>query len=85
MGCNQVREKTALIRIVRLPDGTIELDATGKKSGRGAYVCPTKECLAKVEKSGRLGRCLDQTIPNEVYAALYEQLAQVSEVKRDDG
>lgn len=74
MGCNERKLKKELIRIVRTPDGAIELDKTGKKAGRGAYICPKSECLAKLKKSGRLARVLECAIPDTVYTALEEEL-----------
>ena len=76
MGCNEKKPKKELIRIVRTPEGTIELDRTGKKSGRGAYLCPKSECLVKLKKSGRLARVLECEIPCEVYTALGEELKE---------
>jgi predicted RNA-binding protein YlxR (DUF448 family) len=58
LGCQAVRPKREMIRIVRTPDGRVELDSTGKKAGRGAYVCPTKECLGQLIKKKRLGKAL---------------------------
>ncbi len=53
-GCGEMKPKRELIRVVKAPDGSISLDATGKKSGRGAYVCPQSECLRKARKARRL-------------------------------
>ena len=75
VGCNAQRPKRELVRIVRSPDGQISLDLTGKKSGRGAYLCPAAECLAKARKAKRLERALDQPVPEEVYARLAQQIA----------
>ena len=50
VGCNEMKEKKALLRIVRSPEGEISLDLTGKKAGRGAYVCQSKECITKAVK-----------------------------------
>jgi len=59
LGCQAVRPKREMIRIVRTPDGALEVDPTGKKSGRGAYVCPTVECLELLKKGKRLEKVLD--------------------------
>lgn len=56
-------------------DGSVSLDFTGKKSGRGAYICKNVACLTKAERSKRLARSLDCEIPAEVYAAMREELA----------
>ena len=75
-GCSQMKPKKELIRVVRSPEGEIALDETGKKSGRGAYLCPDAECLKKAVKSRRLDRTLQCTVPEEVYRSLEEQLGK---------
>ena len=77
VGCRTMKDKKALIRVVKTPEGAIVLDATGKKSGRGAYVCPDPACLQKARKSRALERAFSLAIPDEVYAALEEEMAQV--------
>ena len=67
VGCREMKEKKALLRIVRTPEGEILLDSTGKKSGRGAYICRNAACLRKARKSRRLERTLACVIPDEVY------------------
>ena len=67
MGCNEKKPKKELIRILRTPEGSIELDTTGKKSGRGAYICKSKTCFDKAYKTKRLDRCLETVIPEDVY------------------
>ena len=74
VGCREMKDKKALLRIVKTPEGDILLDATGKKSGRGAYVCPDPECLKKARKSRALERAFDTAIPAEVYDALEGQM-----------
>ena len=69
------KDKRSLIRIVRTPEGDIVLDSTGKKSGRGAYICPDPACLRKAVKGDRLSRSLEIKIPEEIYAQLEKQLA----------
>ncbi len=73
-GCNEQKTKKELIRIVKSPDGEISLDLTGKKSGRGAYICNNIDCLQKVRKSKRIDRTFEMTIPDEVYNSLEEQI-----------
>ena len=58
----------------RMPEGEVLLDATGKKSGRGAYVCPDPACLKKARKSKALERAFDTSVPPEVYDALEAQM-----------
>jgi predicted RNA-binding protein YlxR (DUF448 family) len=67
MACNEQKDKKDLLRIVRSKDGIIEVDLTGKKNGRGAYVCKNEECLNKLIKSKRLDRLFGQEVPNEIY------------------
>ena len=74
VGCREMKDKKALLRIVKTPEGEILLDSTGKKSGRGAYVCPDPECLKKARKSRALERAVDTAIPAEVYDALEGQM-----------
>jgi predicted RNA-binding protein YlxR (DUF448 family) len=74
-GCGEHFPKNELIRIVRSPEGEISLDKTGKKSGRGAYVCPTLACLKKARKSNRIAQNLECEIPENVYDALEAQLS----------
>ncbi len=74
VGCREMKDKRVLLRIVRTPEGEILLDSTGKKSGRGAYVCPDLECLKKARRSKALERAFDTAIPPEVYDALEGQM-----------
>ena len=66
--------KKGLLRIVRSKDGEISTDPTGKKSGRGAYICRDKECLEKAMKKRSLERALKCKIPQEIYDALKESI-----------
>ena len=74
VGCREMKDKKARLRIVKTPEGDILLDATGKNSGRGAYVCPDPECLKKARRSKALERAFDTAIPPEVYDALEGQM-----------
>lgn len=67
VGCNESKQKKELVRIVRSPEGEISLDMTGKKSGRGAYICPNADCLNKARKSKRIDRILETQVPERVY------------------
>ena len=79
VGCGQLKSKKELLRVVRTPDGVIELDTSpaGKKPGRGAYLCRDKECLAKAVKAKRLERALEQPISEEVRARLETGIGMV--------
>lgn len=76
-GCNERKPKKELVRIVRAPEGEISLDTVGKKSGRGAYICPDGTCLKKARKSKRLERALECQIPDAVYESLEEAVSKV--------
>ncbi len=76
LGCREMKDKKALIRVVRSPEGEISLDFKGKKPGRGAYVCPDPSCLAKVRKSRALERAFESAIPAEVYGMLEQQMEE---------
>ncbi len=73
-GCQQMKDKREMIRIVRNDAGEFSLDRTGKKPGRGAYICPDAECLAKAQKSKGLERSFKAAVPKEVYEVLLAQL-----------
>ena len=79
LGCNEHRPKRELIRVVRSPEGNVNLDPVGKMAGRGAYVCRDVACFQKVRKSGRLARSLECEIPEEVYDKLMADLADAQE------
>ena len=74
MGCRERRAKKEMIRVVRCTDGTVQLDFSGKLNGRGAYICPSSECLKKASKSKALDRSLEVTIPQEVYDRLSAEM-----------
>ena len=74
LGCREMKPKKELIRVVRSPEGTVSVDLRGKASGRGAYVCPNRECLKRAIKSRALVRTLDTDIPQEVYDALLREM-----------
>ena len=74
MGCRERREKRQMIRVVRTPEGNVNLDFSGKMNGRGAYICPNAECLKKALRSKALDRSLEVTIPEEVYARLEKEM-----------
>ena len=67
IGCNESKPKKELVRVVKSPEGEISIDLTGKKSGRGAYICPNAECLKKARKSKRLERLFETDIPDSIY------------------
>ena len=81
VGCREMKDKKALLRVVRSPEGAVSLDFGGKKPGRGAYVCHNVECLKKARKSRALERAFEMALPPEVFAALEDQM---KEAPKDD-
>ena len=75
VGCGEHFPKSELVRVLRTPDGEVVLDLTGKKSGRGAYICKAAACLKKARKSKRLDTSLECTIPTEVYDRMEEEIS----------
>ena len=73
-GCQGRFPKNTLIRVLRTPDGEIVLDLTGKKSGRGAYICKNAACLKKARKARRLETSLECSIPEEIFDRMEEEL-----------
>ena len=73
-GCGEMKPKKELVRVVKPPEGEISLDLTGKKAGRGAYVCPSPECLKKARKNRRIERSFQCRIPDEIYDAMEAEL-----------
>ena len=69
-----MKDKKELIRVVRSAEGEVSIDKIGKKPGRGAYVCPTSECITKAVKEKRLEKALDVAIGSEIYEKLLEEL-----------
>ena len=74
MGCMQTFPKKDLVRIVRTPEGNVEMDLTGKKSGRGAYICKSEACLKKAIKSKRIQTNLEAEISEELIEALSKEI-----------
>ena len=74
IGCREMKSKKEMIRILKTTEDEIVIDATGKKNGRGAYLCRSMDCLEKAVKNKGLERSLKVKIPSEVYDALREEL-----------
>ena len=79
LGCNAHRPKKELIRVVRTPEGSIVLDLVGKKSGRGAYICPEKNCFVKARQSTRLENVLECKISEEIYDEMEKAISESEE------
>ena len=76
VGCRQNLPKKQLVRVVKSPTGDISIDLTGKKSGRGAYICKDVSCLKKAMKTKALQRALECDISSEIFESLNEELLQ---------
>ena len=76
LGCTEHKPKAELLRVVKSPEGEISLDFTGKKSGRGAYICRSLSCLQKARRSRRIDKNLDCAVPDEVYDRMETELSE---------
>ncbi len=72
-GCGEMKPKKELVRVVKSPEGEVSLDLTGRKPGRGAYVCPRVDCLRLARKARRLDKACSCPIPAEVYDRMEEE------------
>ena len=77
MGCREMKSKRELVRILKTTEDELIIDATGKKNGRGAYICRSMECLEKAQKSKGLERSLKMPVPQDVYETLRKELAEL--------
>lgn len=77
VGCGENKNKKDMIRIIKTNENEIFLDDTGKKNGRGAYICKTGECLAKAIKTKGIERSLKTTIPQDVYDVLLKEMKEI--------
>jgi len=77
VGCGEMKSKKEMIRVLKTTDEVFVLDATGKKNGRGAYICSSKECLEQAIKNKGLERSFKQAIPKEVYEKLAKELETI--------
>ena len=77
IGCGQMKDKKELISILKTQEGSIVIDATGKKNGRGAYICPDEECLQKAFKTKGLERSFKMAIDQSIYDELKKELNNI--------
>ena len=77
IGCGEMKNKKEMIRILKTETGEIVLDATGRKNGRGAYLCPNMDCFQKAVKGKGIERSFKIPVPKEVYAALEKEMEQI--------
>lgn len=79
IGCGEMKSKKEMIRVLKTAEEEIVLDATGRKNGRGAYICPSMECFKKAVKNKGLERSFKMAIPKEVYETLEMEMEQLGQ------
>lgn len=77
VGCGEMKSKKEMMRVLKTAEGPIVLDVTGKKNGRGAYLCFSEECLKKARKNKGLERSFKMSIPEEVYDSLEKEFKDI--------
>ena len=77
IGCGEMKSKKEMIRVIKTAEDKILLDATGRKNGRGAYLCPSMECFKKAVKGRGLERSFKMAIPREVYETLEKEMEEI--------
>ncbi|MCD8075275.1 MAG: YlxR family protein [Lachnospiraceae bacterium] len=78
-GCQEMKSKRELLRVLRTPEGEIVVDATGRKNGRGAYLCRSLDCLEKAVKNKGLERSLKCAVPEDTYESLKKEIESIDE------
>lgn len=78
VGCAEMKSKKDMLRVIKTPEEEIVLDATGRKNGRGAYICASMECLKNARKRKGLERSLKVAIPDAVYDSLEEEMSKIA-------
>lgn len=76
LGCGEMKPKKEMVRVVRSPEGEISLDLKGKAAGRGAYICPSTECLGKARKARRFEKAFSCRIEESVYEVMLDELGK---------
>ena len=76
VGCGEMKNKREMMRVLKTAEGPIELDTTGRKNGRGAYLCMEKDCLVKARKNKGLERSFKMSIPDEIYEKLEKEFEE---------
>lgn len=79
VGCHEAKSKNELIRVIKTPEDEVILDATGRKNGRGAYICANPECLKKAIKSKGIERSLKIAIPQNIYESLEKEMSALAQ------
>ncbi len=78
VGCGEMKSKKELLRVIKTSEEEIVLDVTGRKNGRGAYICASMECLKNAQKKRGLERSLKVSIPEEVYESLEQEMSKIA-------
>lgn len=78
VGCQEMKEKKEMIRVIRTAEGEFFLDLTGKRNGRGAYLCPTLSCFTKGMKTKGFERSFGGSMPKEVYELLEKEMREIA-------
>ena len=76
LGCREHKDKKELVRVVRSPEGEVSVDLTGRKNGRGAYICKSADCLKKARKQKAISKALNCEISDEVFEQLLVQIEE---------
>ena len=76
LGCREHKDKKELVRVVRSPEGEVTVDLTGRKNGRGAYICRSADCLKKARKQKTISKALNCEISDEVFEQLLVQIEE---------
>lgn len=83
-GCGEMKTKKELIRVLKTPEEDIIIDSTGKKNGRGAYICCSLNCLQKAVKTKGLERSLKVNIPKEIVETLEKEMILLESGRKED-
>lgn len=82
VGCGEMKNKKEMMRVLRNEEGSIVLDMTGRKNGRGAYLCMDRQCLERARKNRGLERSFKMSIPEEIYENLEKEFEEGEHVKQ---
>ena len=85
VGCGEMKDKKEMMRVLKSADGPILLDMSGRKNGRGAYICPNAECLKRAKKSKGLERSFKMKIADEIYDSLTKEIGIFEKSVRNAG
>ena len=84
VGCGEMKNKKDMMRVLKSADGSVVLDMTGRKNGRGAYLCMSKDCLIKARKNKGLERSFKMTIPQDIYENLEKEFEEGEDAEQTE-